>query len=113
MTQPPDLTRTFDEDPAPEPPAAGVGRRPGRAADAPLELLEEIAARRYGRTPEGRDPDIGRDVAVKVLLETTGAHTECCARFLEEAQHRRPVAAPRHRARLRPGCCPTAGPTSP
>jgi serine/threonine protein kinase len=35
---------------------------------------------------KGRDTDLGRDVAVKVLLETHASRTELVQRFVEEAQ---------------------------
>ena len=34
----------------------------------------------------GRDSDLGRDIAVKVLLETHQGRTELVQRFVEEAQ---------------------------
>src|SRR5271165_5415526 len=64
---------------SPEMPAAGD--RPGR-----LQLLGEIARGGMGAVFKGRDPDIGRDLAVKVLLESHRDKPELIRRFIEEAQ---------------------------
>jgi serine/threonine-protein kinase len=59
-------------------------------AGAPIagryHLLGEIARGGMGAVLEGRDPDIGRTLAVKVLLETYQNNPEIVRRFLEEAQ---------------------------
>jgi serine/threonine protein kinase len=39
-----------------------------------------------GAVLKGRDTDLGRDIAVKVLLETHQGRTELVQRFVEEAQ---------------------------
>ena len=57
------------------------GDRPGR-----LQLLGEIARGGMGAVLKGRDPDIGRDLAVKVLLESHRDKPELIRRFIEEAQ---------------------------
>ena len=64
---------------SPEMPAAGD--RPGR-----LQLLGEIARGGMGAVLKGRDPDLGRDLAVKVLLESHRDKPELIRRFIEEAQ---------------------------
>ena len=64
---------------SPEMPAAGD--RPGR-----LQLLGEIARGGMGAVLKGRDPAIGRDLAVKVLLESHRDKPELIRRFIEEAQ---------------------------
>jgi tetratricopeptide (TPR) repeat protein/tRNA A-37 threonylcarbamoyl transferase component Bud32 len=51
-----------------------------------LQLLGEIARGGMGAIFKGRDADLGRDIAVKVLLETHRGKTELAQRFLEEAQ---------------------------
>jgi tRNA A-37 threonylcarbamoyl transferase component Bud32 len=62
-----------------EMPAAGT--RTGR-----LQLLGEIARGGMGAVLKGRDPDLGRDLAVKVLLESHRDKPELIRRFIEEAQ---------------------------
>jgi hypothetical protein len=49
-------------------------------------LFDEIARGGMGAVLRGRDPDLGRDLAVKVLLETYHHQPEMVRRFLEEAQ---------------------------
>ena len=46
----------------------------------------EIARGGVGRVFKGRDHEIGRDVAIKVLLERHAANSAMVRRFLEEAQ---------------------------
>jgi hypothetical protein len=57
-------------------------------ADAPprYRLDGEIARGGMGAVLKGRDVDLGRDIAVKVLLETHRGKTELVQRFVEEAQ---------------------------
>ena len=50
------------------------------------QLLGEIARGGMGAVLKGRDVDIGRDLAVKVLLETHRHQPEMTRRFVEEAQ---------------------------
>jgi len=64
---------------SPEMPA--IGDRSGR-----LQLLGEIARGGMGAVLKGRDPDLGRDVAVKVLLESHRDKPDLIRRFIEEAQ---------------------------
>jgi serine/threonine-protein kinase len=51
-----------------------------------LQLVGEIARGGMGAILKGRDVDLGRDLAVKVLLETHQGKTELTQRFVEEAQ---------------------------
>jgi tetratricopeptide (TPR) repeat protein len=59
-----------------------------RPAELPprYRLEGEIARGGMGCVLKGRDTDLGRDVAVKVLLETHAGRSELVQRFLEEAQ---------------------------
>jgi serine/threonine-protein kinase len=82
------LLRDADSDSGAEPPA-----RPGSdAMPAPadragrLQLLGEIARGGMGAVLKGRDADLGRDLAVKVLLERHRDDPELIRRFVEEAQ---------------------------
>ncbi len=62
-------------------------RCPQPAADpGDLQLLGEIARGGMGAVLKGRDPDLGRDLAVKVLLESHRDKPELIRRFIEEAQ---------------------------
>ena len=59
-----------------------------RSATGPerLQLLGEIARGGMGAVLKGRDPDLGRDLAVKVLLESHRDKPDLIRRFIEEAQ---------------------------
>ena len=77
-----------DGDAPSEPPS-----RPGSAempapANAPrrLQLLGEIARGGMGAILKGRDADLGRDLAVKVLLDRHRDDPDLVRRFVEEAQ---------------------------
>src|SRR5262245_57089856 len=50
------------------------------------QLLGEIARGGMGVVLKGRDPDLGRDLAVKVLLEAHRENPDLVRRFVEEAQ---------------------------
>ena len=64
---------------SPEMPA--LADRPAR-----LQLFGEIARGGMGAILRGRDVDLGRELAVKVLLESNQGHPEVVRRFIEEAQ---------------------------
>src|SRR4029077_17110144 len=55
-------------------------------AGARYQLAGEIARGGMGAVLRGRDVDLGRDLAVKVLLEKHAAKPEVARRFVEEAQ---------------------------
>ena len=57
-------------------------------ADRParLQLFGEIARGGMGAVLRGRDPDLGREVAVKVLLDGHRSKPDLVRRFVEEAQ---------------------------
>jgi serine/threonine-protein kinase len=61
----------------PQPPPPPTGR---------LQLHGEIAHGGMGAVLKGRDTDLGRDIAVKVLLEKHHGKIELVQRFVEEAQ---------------------------
>src|SRR5262249_24222151 len=58
---------------------------PGQTGDR-YQLHGEIARGGMGAVLRGRDVDLGRDLAVKVLLEKHADRPEVVRRFLEEAQ---------------------------
>lgn len=51
-----------------------------------LLLFGEIARGGMGAVLKGRDPDLGRELAVKVLLDSHRDHPDLVRRFVEEAQ---------------------------
>jgi serine/threonine-protein kinase len=71
---------------------SGDSRLPAAETPPPVhlggryELHGEIARGGMGIVLRGRDTDLGRDVAVKVLLEAHQGHPELVRRFVEEAQ---------------------------
>jgi serine/threonine-protein kinase len=75
------------------PGGAVTARETGVEAQAPFpallgryELLEEIGRGGMGAVLRGRDPDLGRDLALKVLLPEHQHDQEVLCRFTEEAQ---------------------------
>ena len=56
------------------------------ARPARVQLLGEIARGAMGAVLKGCDPDLGRDLAVKVLLEEHRHRPDLVRRFVEEAQ---------------------------
>ena len=81
-----DATAGDGEDPI-RPCGLGSSEMPAAPVDAGhLELLGEIARGGMGAVLKGRDPDLGRDLAVKVLLEAHKDKPDLIRRFMEEAQ---------------------------
>jgi eukaryotic-like serine/threonine-protein kinase len=65
----------------------GSAQMPSAAEPAGrLQLYGEIARGGMGAVLKGRDTDLGRDVAVKVLLRDHAGRAELVQRFVEEAQ---------------------------
>ena len=79
---------------SPEMPA--LADRPAR-----LQLFGEIARGGMGAILKGRDVDLGRELAVKVLLEAHQGNPEIVRRFVEEAQIGGQLQHPGDRPRLR------------
>jgi serine/threonine-protein kinase len=79
------LRDTPTDDPKPVRPRSeempDLSSDPGR-----YQLLGEIGRGGMGAVLKGRDVDLGRDLAVKVLLEKHRDHPEMAHRFIEEAQ---------------------------
>jgi serine/threonine-protein kinase len=66
--------------------AASPELPPPAERDGRYQLFGEIARGGMGAVLKGRDPDLGRDVAVKVLLEEHRGDVALVRRFVEEAQ---------------------------
>ena len=71
-------------DPLVQPSSPELPDPAGRSAH--LQLFGEIARGGMGAVLKGRDVDLGRDLAVKVLLEKHRDRPEFVRRFIEEAQ---------------------------
>jgi serine/threonine protein kinase len=59
---------------------------PNQQADSRYQLQGEIARGGMGAIIKGRDTDLGRDLAIKVLLDSHKDKPEVIQRFVEEAQ---------------------------
>jgi tetratricopeptide (TPR) repeat protein/tRNA A-37 threonylcarbamoyl transferase component Bud32 len=77
-----------DADGGPEPPIVrpGSDEVPARPDAGRYQFFGEIARGGMGAVLKGRDPDLGRELAVKVLLEKHRDDPEMVCRFVEEAQ---------------------------
>lgn len=70
----------------PEKPSPVVRPTPGHDTSTRYRIDGEIARGGMGEILKGRDPDLGRDVAIKVLREDLREDGELVRRFIEEAQ---------------------------
>src|SRR5690348_16303718 len=75
-----------DTDGGPEPSLIRPGRETAPDDSVRYRIDGEIARGGMGAVLKGRDTDLGRDIAVKVLLETHQGKTELVQSFVEEAQ---------------------------
>jgi len=85
---PPILLRDVDSDIEPDPitrPSA-TEVPPRVDPSSRLQILGEIARGGMGAVLKGRDSDLGRDLAVKILLESHRDKPDMIRRFIEEAQ---------------------------
>ena len=86
------IPRVLLPDTAPDDTGVDVVRSSSDEMPVPTErgdryqLFGEIARGGMGAVLKGRDPDLGRDLAVKVLLESHEDKPEMLRRFVEEAQ---------------------------
>jgi serine/threonine protein kinase/Leucine-rich repeat (LRR) protein len=62
------------------------GEMPDRDSDSRYQIQGEIARGGMGAILKGRDTDLGRELAIKVLLDEHKAKPEVVQRFIEEAQ---------------------------
>jgi serine/threonine-protein kinase len=84
--QPRVLLRETRDEPSPVAVAARVARQGSEALIGRYHIAGEIACGGVGVVLKGRDPDLGRDVAIKVLRAEHSARAEMVDRFVEEAQ---------------------------
>ncbi|MFO0798580.1 MAG: tetratricopeptide repeat protein [Gemmataceae bacterium] len=68
------------------PPVAGADDPPRDVSVTRYELGEEIGRGGMGRVLLGRDTDLNRDVAVKVLLDAHRGRADLAERFMQEAR---------------------------
>ncbi len=75
-----------DTDAGPGPPLVKPGREAVADDSTRYRIDGEIARGGMGAVLKGRDPDLGRDVAIKVLREELLGNPDMVRRFVEEAQ---------------------------
>ena len=114
------IPRVLLPDTAPDEAGAAIIKPSSDEKPAPAErgdryqLFGEIARGGMGAVLKGRDPDLGRDLAVKVLLESHQRQARAGPRG--SSRRRRSAASSSIRASCRSTSwapSPTAGPTSP
>jgi len=86
MTQDKSILLTLEEQGVPAPRVRLKGTERSENATARYEIVGEIARGGVGVVHRGRDNDIGRDVALKVLRDKHLGSPELVRRFVEEAQ---------------------------
>jgi eukaryotic-like serine/threonine-protein kinase len=79
-----DAEPSIGPEPVVRPASAQMPDRSDRPAR--LQLLGEVARGGMGVIIKGRDSDLGRDLAIKVLLDQHRANPDLVRRFVEEAQ---------------------------
>jgi eukaryotic-like serine/threonine-protein kinase len=75
-----------DEPDAPSPVVGPAEKVLAASGQVRYQVLGEIARGGMGVVLKGRDPDLGRDVAIKVLLPSHAGDQVLVRRFIEEAQ---------------------------
>jgi serine/threonine-protein kinase len=80
------LREPATEGPSPDVQSIGGEVLPPADPSGRLQLSGEIARGGMGAVFRGRDGELGREVAVKVLLEAHAGRTELVQRFVDEAQ---------------------------
>ena len=70
------------------------------------ELFDQLGAGGMGAVYRGRDPSLGRDLAVKVMLPDLGRDAEIQGRFIREARITGSAPASRHRSGPQSGPAP-------
>jgi hypothetical protein len=80
------LLRELPHEPEPLARLRSTEMPPGGAGGNRYQLQGEIARGGMGAILKGRDVDLGRDLAIKVLLASHQGNTEVVRRFVEEAQ---------------------------
>jgi serine/threonine-protein kinase len=83
---PPVLLRELPDEPEPLARPRSTEMPPSGAGAGRYQLQGEIARGGMGAILKGRDVDLGRDLAIKVMLEAHRGNSEVVRRFVEEAQ---------------------------